>query len=60
MPMLCIMLCVIMLNVLMLRVIVLNVVKLDMAMLSVGAPIKLHFKPYLLALPVNIDLDESS
>ncbi len=25
------------------KVIVLNVVKLDMAMLSVGAPIKLHF-----------------
>jgi hypothetical protein len=49
-----------MLNVFMLRVIVLNVVKLDIAMLSVGAPIKLHFKPYILSLPVNIDLGESS
>ncbi len=60
MPMLCIMLCVIMLDVVMLRVIVPNVVKLDIAILSVGVSIKLQYKPYLLALLVNIDLDESS
>jgi hypothetical protein len=54
------MLCVIMLDVVMLRVIVPNVVKLDIAILSVGVSIKLQYKPYLLALLVNIDLDESS
>ncbi len=44
----------------MLKVIVLNVVKLDIVMLSVVAPFQLYFKVYLLALPVNIDLGESS